>query len=73
MVSESQVYASPHPLYGQLPEAKIVSVAGATEAEPEELRRFCAEHLAQYKIPKRFTFVDELPRTPSGKIRRGLS
>lgn len=72
-VLESEVYASPHPLYGQLPEARIVSVAGATETGPEELRRFCAEHLAQYKIPKRFTFVDELPKTPSGKIRRGLS
>ncbi len=72
-VLESEVYASSHPLYGQLPEARIVSVAGAMEAKPEELRRFCAEHLAQYKIPKRFTFVDELPKTPSGKMRRGLS
>jgi o-succinylbenzoate---CoA ligase len=41
------------------------AVAGATE-----LRQHCAESLAGYKVPKRFEFVSELPRTDSGKLHR---
>ena len=35
-----------------------------------ELRRFCYQRLAQYKVPKDFEFVVSLPRTASGKIKR---
>ncbi len=34
------------------------------------LRDHCAESLARYKVPKRFEFVAELPRTASGKLLR---
>ena len=34
------------------------------------LREFCAQHLGRYKTPKRFRFVTELPRGPSGKVQR---
>ncbi len=47
----------------------------ATDAtlDAETLRRHCAADLAAFKVPKRFEFVSELPRTPSGKlIRRAL-
>jgi acyl-CoA synthetase (AMP-forming)/AMP-acid ligase II len=50
-------------------EAIVVLRRGAM-ANPEELRRHCAESLARYKVPKRFEFVSELPRTPSGKLLR---
>jgi fatty-acyl-CoA synthase len=36
----------------------------------EELRAFCLQGLAKYKIPKTFTFLSELPKGPSGKIQR---
>jgi acyl-coenzyme A synthetase/AMP-(fatty) acid ligase len=39
-------------------------------AGADELRRHCAESLARYKVPKRFEFVSELPRTDSGKLLR---
>jgi acyl-CoA synthetase (AMP-forming)/AMP-acid ligase II len=35
-----------------------------------ELRAFCRESLAGYKIPKRILFVDALPQTASGKVQR---
>jgi acyl-CoA synthetase (AMP-forming)/AMP-acid ligase II len=37
-------------------------------ADPEELRVFGLEHLADYKVPRQFVFVDELPRNPTGKV-----
>jgi o-succinylbenzoate---CoA ligase len=49
--------------------AVVVPRPGA-ELDPEELRRHCASQLAGYKVPKRFEFVSELPRTPSGKLLR---
>jgi O-succinylbenzoic acid--CoA ligase len=53
--------------------AAIVVLHDGAAADAEELRRHCAESLARYKVPKRFEFVSELPRTPSGKlVRRAL-
>jgi long-chain acyl-CoA synthetase len=34
----------------------------------EELRVFCREHLADFKVPSSFEFVAELPRQPNGKV-----
>src|SRR5260221_1413322 len=42
-------------------------VAGAGE---EELREYLASHLARYKLPRRFIFVEALPRTPYGKVEK---
>jgi O-succinylbenzoic acid--CoA ligase len=50
-------------------EAIVVLHRGAA-AGPDELRRHCAQSLARYKVPKRFEFVSELPRTSSGKLLR---
>jgi acyl-CoA synthetase (AMP-forming)/AMP-acid ligase II len=36
----------------------------------DALRRHCAEALADYKVPKRVEFADELPRSSSGKLLR---
>jgi fatty-acyl-CoA synthase len=37
-----------------------------------ELRDFAREALAHFKAPHRFTFVDELPKTATGKIQKYL-
>jgi benzoate-CoA ligase family protein len=54
------------------PAAFIVarSAADACEATIEELRRFCKAELAGYKYPRWFTFLEELPKTVTGKIQR---
>jgi O-succinylbenzoic acid--CoA ligase len=49
--------------------AVVVPHAGAA-LDADELRRHCAAELAGYKVPKRFEFVAELPRTASGKLLR---
>jgi acyl-coenzyme A synthetase/AMP-(fatty) acid ligase len=40
------------------------------EPDADALQRHCAEQLAGFKVPKRFEFVSELPRSESGKLLR---
>ena len=70
-VRESMVYGAAHPYLGQLPVAKIVlDDPSATNLDLNDLRKFCYQRLAQYKVPKDFECVDALPKTASGKIKR---
>jgi fatty-acyl-CoA synthase len=39
-------------------------------ASKDELRAFCQERLARYKVPKAFEFVDALPYSPYGKVMK---
>jgi O-succinylbenzoic acid--CoA ligase len=51
----------------------VVVLREGEAAGADELRTHCARSLARFKVPKRFEFVAELPRTASGKlIRRAL-
>jgi fatty-acyl-CoA synthase len=50
--------------------AAVVVLHDGAASGADELRRHCAESLAGYKVPRRFEFVSELPRTPSGKLLR---
>lgn len=54
---------------GQVPTAFIVAKEkqGATV---EEIVSFCRQNLADFKLPKKFVFVDSIPKTSSGKIDR---
>ena len=40
------------------------------KATPKELREYLAEHVAHFKIPRRFIFTEDLPRTATGKIMK---
>jgi acyl-CoA synthetase (AMP-forming)/AMP-acid ligase II len=66
-VQEAAVVAVPHPKLGEDIQAFIVLRPGHT-ADLEELRTFCLDKLADYKIPRRIAFIDNLPRGPMGKI-----
>jgi long-chain acyl-CoA synthetase len=56
---------------GQIPTAFIVLKEGQN-ATVDEIRDFCRQSLADYKVPKQIRFVDSLPRTKSGQIDRKL-
>jgi long-chain acyl-CoA synthetase len=49
--------------------AFVVLEEGADVTE-EELRKFTLDHLATYAHPRRIFFVDELPRSATGKVQR---
>jgi acetyl-CoA synthetase len=71
-VRECAVTGVPHPLRGQVVKASIVTAAPyePSDALKKELRAFMKKTAAAYKIPRVIEFVDELPKTISGKVRR---
>ncbi len=66
-VAEVAVIGVPDAHWGEAVKALIVPRPGARPA-PDELIAFARERLAGYKLPRSVDFVDELPRTPSGKV-----
>jgi long-chain acyl-CoA synthetase len=72
-VREVGVAGVPDPIKGEVAQAWVVLHAGASATE-EELRHYCRERLARYKVPAHVVFRAELPKTTVGKIlRRALS
>jgi o-succinylbenzoate---CoA ligase len=69
-VAEAGVFARPDPEWGEAVVAAVVPRNGAP-LDPEELRAFCRARLAGFKVPKAIEPVGALPRTASGKLRRG--
>ncbi len=53
--------------YGEIVQAAVVLSGESSESE---LRAFCSEQLADFKVPDRIYIVQELPRTATGKIQR---
>ena len=68
-VLEVGVGGIPDPQRGETVKAWIVLKPGETVTE-EELKAFCKEHLAPYKVPTHYEFRSELPKTTVGKILR---
>ena len=66
-VVEAAVHGRADPEWG---EAVVATVVAAPDVDVEELRDWCAERLARFKVPKDIAFTVALPRTPSGKIAR---
>ncbi|HTT00170.1 MAG TPA: AMP-binding protein [Streptosporangiaceae bacterium] len=66
-VFEAAVFGIPSEDWGEAVHATVVRRPG-TSLSAEDLVAFSREHLASYKIPRSVEFVDELPRTGSGKV-----
>jgi fatty-acyl-CoA synthase len=68
-VQEVAVVGLPHERWGESPCAFVVRRPDAA-ASAEELRQFARDHLAHFKVPTEYRFVDELPKTATGKIQK---
>jgi acyl-CoA synthetase (AMP-forming)/AMP-acid ligase II len=66
-VQEAAVAGIPHEVLGEDVAAWVVWKPG-TETGTDELRAFCAARIADYKVPRRITVVDHLPRNATGKV-----
>ncbi len=66
-VREAAVLGVPHPVLGEDMVAFVALRSGET-ASDEDLRAHTLEQLAQYKVPRRWEFVDDLPRNATGKV-----
>jgi len=70
-VKEVAVIGVKDEVRGEVPKAFVIARDG-TVLEEKELRAFCRENLANYKVPKYFEIVPDLPRTPTGKILKRM-
>jgi long-chain acyl-CoA synthetase len=68
-VMDVGVAGIPDAYRGETVKAWVVVKPGETVTE-DELKAFCKERLAAYKVPTHYEFRDELPKTTVGKILR---
>jgi long-chain acyl-CoA synthetase len=66
-VAEVAVVGAPDPEWGEVVVAFVVLRPGVSTGEPD-LDAHCLEHIARFKRPKRYLFVDALPKNNYGKV-----
>jgi len=70
-VGEAAVTGVPDDVRGEVPRAFVVLREG-TDLSAQELLSHCREHLAEYKRPRSIEFVDDLPRSLTGKVLKRM-
>ena len=68
-VQQVVTFAMPHPKLGEEVAAAVVLREGA-EAAPGDIRAFASGRLAGFKVPRKVVILDEIPKGPTGKLRR---
>ena len=70
-IEECAVFGVPDEKWGEVPIAHVVLASGVSISE-DELISFCATRIPRHKRPRQIKFVESLPRTPVGKIKKVL-
>lgn len=70
-VLDAAVVGVPDEQYGERVVAYVVAKPGQ-DLTPDEVRAFCREHLAHFKVPSEVLVREELPRNPGGKVIKSL-
>jgi acyl-CoA synthetase (AMP-forming)/AMP-acid ligase II len=68
-VNQVVCFAMPHPKLGEEVAAVVVLREGASATE-RELQEFVAQRAADFKVPKKILFMDEIPKGATGKLQR---
>jgi len=68
-VAEVGVVGLPDKMRGEIPKAFVV-LRSDHSVTPSELKAFCRDRLVHYKVPAKYEFVTELPKTQVGKVLR---
>ena len=68
-VQQAVTFALPHPKLGEEVAAAVVLREGQ-QASERDLRSFVAERLADFKVPRKVIFRDQIPKGPTGKLQR---
>lgn len=72
-VSEAAVVAMPHPRWGETPCAFVVPKKEANgKVTVQEIIAHCRSSLSHYMVPRKVVFVDEIPKTGTGKPEKKL-
>jgi acyl-CoA synthetase (AMP-forming)/AMP-acid ligase II len=70
-LADVAVFGVPDEEWGERVHAAVLLRPGQ-EAEPEEIKRFARQHLADYKVPREVSFHDDFPRDSAGKMVKRL-
>ncbi len=68
-VAQTVCFGMPHPKLGEEVAAVVVLKEGAVATE-REIQEFVAKRAADYKVPKKILFMDEIPKGATGKLQR---
>ncbi|MZR31541.1 AMP-binding protein [Sneathiella sp. DP05] len=71
-IEEAAALAVPDPMRREEVKVFLMLREGVTaeDCPPEKIIAHCGQHLADFKIPRYYAYVDEFPRTPTGKIAK---
>ncbi|MFE1023659.1 AMP-binding protein [Streptomyces sp. NPDC058818] len=69
-IADVQVVGVPHERYGEEVLACVIPRDAADPLTLDELRAYCEDQLAHYKVPSRLQILDSFPMTVSGKVRK---
>jgi len=67
-VAQVVTFSIPHPKLGEDVAAAIV--LNDVEVSPEDIRQYARTHLADFKVPRKVVFLEEIPKGPTGKLQR---
>jgi acyl-coenzyme A synthetase/AMP-(fatty) acid ligase len=68
-VGEAVTFPVPHPTLGEDVNVAVVLNRGQSASE-DELRTYLFDHLAHFKVPTRILILPEIPKGPTGKVKR---
>lgn len=68
-IQEVAIVGMPHEKWGEAPHAFVVLRPGSSLTEAE-LTQYARDHMAHFKVPQWISFVNELPKTATGKIQK---
>jgi long-chain acyl-CoA synthetase len=71
-IGDVAVFGIPHEDWGEEVKAVVELIPGETPSEElvEDIRGFCADRIAKYKMPRTIDFTDRLPREANGKLMK---
>lgn len=69
-IDEVAVVGVPDPKWGEVPLVVVAAAVGKNPPTLDEIRAWCAPHIAGYKHPRRIAVVPELPRNSAGKVTK---
>jgi len=68
-IAKVVTFALPHPKLGEEVAAAVVLTEGSSATE-QDIRAFAAEHMADFKVPRKVIIMDEIPKGATGKMQR---